>query len=191
MWKIFFKFRPFEILVLYNKLVRFPSNAVILSYDLKLSIHIFHSSFWNLLLSFWSKYWLCEVHFDICQWCGYLAQKNIKIWSSKLIIYVKNHSNHDDFFSSTLWQVTITGTKKIPQSWFGEKMNQAPSGVKCHNHNFVIHNEVRQTKWLLGSRVISECLLNILNTLNFIQFLVKWSKRKDMDIIFYISLHLL
>ena len=58
-------------------------------------------------------------------------------------------------------------------------MNQAPSGVKCHNHNFVIHNEVRQIKWFLGSRIISVCLLN---TLNIILFLVKWSKRKDMDI---------
>ena len=70
-------------------------------------------------------------------------------------------------------------------------MNQTPSGVKCHNRNFVIHNEVRQMKWLLDSRVISVCLLNILNTLNFIQYLVKWSKRKDMDIIFYIFRHLL
>jgi hypothetical protein len=47
-------------------------------------------------------------------------QKVIKISSSKVISYVKNHSNHDDFLS-TLCQVTITGIKKNPTKLISEQ----------------------------------------------------------------------
>ena len=54
-------------------------------------------------------------------------QKVIKISSSKLIFYVKNHSNHDDFFINTVPSYNYRYQKKSHKVDFRAKMNQAPN----------------------------------------------------------------
>ena len=60
-------------------------------------------------------------------------------------------------FLSTLCQVTITGIKKNPSKLISEKKltKHQMCGVKCHNRDFVIQNEVRQMNIIPG-KVVKE-----------------------------------
>ena len=149
--------------MLYNKLVHYwsPFAVPIQCCHIKLGSQIFYPFLSQLILepftpiliqilTLWSTFLISAN--DVDTW----HQKVIKISSSKVIFYVKNHSNHDDFLS-TLCQVTITGIKKNPtkliseQKWTKHQM----CGVKCHNHDFVIHYEVRQINIIPG-KVVKE-----------------------------------